>query len=206
MRNMFVSRSEAAAVIGTGAVALLAGSEAALASLPPGQWIGGTTVYFMTDQGVVVDTERLFCTVIDEAVEARIAHFALAEHSILTAGQYRNGFTYVLVPAFSAAHRSYALNAAGFANLDAQPVMGWVTGVAVDEIGVRPPKVFHGATGQAFEDAVLALYVCLPDGITAELDTVNLFTQGTGPEIVFPQTGFLAGDCLVDGEPARIGD
>lgn len=205
MRNLFVSSDEAADIIRGGDVALFAGSEAALASLPRGQWIGGTTVYFMTDHGGTVDSERLFCTVIDEAVEAHSSHFAPDFLNGLTEGQYRHGFTYVLVPAFSPAHDRYALDAPCFPKIYAQPVMGWVTGVPVSEIGTRAPKVFDGPTGQVFEDAVLALYVRLPDGIKARLDTINLFAQGAGPAVVFPETGFSARDCLVDGVPTRIG-
>jgi hypothetical protein len=206
MLNMFVSPDEAAAIIRSGAVAILAASEATLASLPSGQWIGGTTIYFMTDQGGVVNSDRLFCTVLDGTEEARCAHFPPAALGNLTAGRYRNGFTYLLMPAFSAAHRRYAMEAPSFAGLFTQPVMGWVTGGDVKAIGSITPKVFYGPTAQAFDNEVVVLYACLRDGISATVDTVNLFTQGLGPEIVFPQTGFTATHCKIDGVDARIAD
>ncbi|MEJ0046746.1 MAG: hypothetical protein WDN04_12005 [Rhodospirillales bacterium] len=191
MRNLFVTRAAAADIVRSGAVALFAGSEAALATLPTGTWIGGTTAYFMTEHGGAIDTERLFCTIIDTAVVARGAHFAPDALASLATGQYRNGFTYVLVPGQSAAHRRYALESLCFPDLFTQPVMGWVTGTPADDPNARAPKVFFGPTGEAFEDKMLALYIRLPDGIVAEVDTVNLFTQGFGPRNRLPAHRFL---------------
>jgi hypothetical protein len=206
MHNLFITPTEAADIIEAGSIALFAGSEEALAALPPGRWIGGTTAYFMTDHGGVVDAERLFCTVITDATEARISSFAPGEMDGLAAGQYRNGFTYVIMPAFSAAHQDYAMRASGFAGLDAQPIIGWVSGVQVKDFGLRQPKVFHGPTGRAFENALLAMHVALPDDLSAQLHMINPFTQGTGPTIVFPETGFSARECLVDGKLMRVAD
>lgn len=206
MRNLFLTQSEAAGIIRAGAVAVFAGSEQALATLPPGQWIGGTTIYFMTSAGGVVDTDHVFCTILDEALEARFAHFQAPSLSKLTAGQYGHGLTYLMVPAFSAAHQHFAVEAPSFPDLYQQPVMGWVTGVPFADIGSQRPQAFFGPSGEKFDDAVLALYLRLPERIRPVLDMVNPFTRGDGPDIVFPHTGFEARDCLIDGVPARIGD
>lgn len=205
MRNLFVTSAEACAIIRSGAIATFAGSEAALSLLQPGQWIGGTTVYFMTSQGGVVDSDRLFCTIIDAAVSARFACIASGDIPSVTTGQYENGFTYIMVPAFSEAHRHYAIEAPSFPDLYSQPLIGWVTGVPAEKIGQVPARVFFGPTGESFDDALLALYVELPEDLCAVTDTVNLFTQGYGPSIVFPRTSFSARDCLIDGVPGQIG-
>ncbi len=51
MRDMFLSTREASDLIASGVVLLAAGSAQALAALPRGKWIGGSTPYFMTAEG-----------------------------------------------------------------------------------------------------------------------------------------------------------
>ena len=139
-----------------------------------------------------------------EAVEARIATFANDTLPQVAAGRFANGFTCLLMPAFTETHRAYAVDGPAYPGLCDQPVMGWVAGVLLAEIGSRKPLVFDGRTGQAHEDAALAMHVRLPGGMAAELDIVNLFAQGGGPEIVFPADGFSAGPCTVDGKACNL--
>ena len=71
MNNAMMSVAEAAARISAGAVLVIAGSEAALAQLPKGNWIGGTTVYFVTETGGRMDAQNNFVTEIVAATDAR---------------------------------------------------------------------------------------------------------------------------------------
>lgn len=205
MQNLFLNPAEAAALIEGGATAVFAGSEEALASLPRGKWIGGTTVYFMTESGGAVDHENLFCTLIAEATNAKSVVLSPAELARIGEDRFSSGFSYVLLPAFSDAHRIYALEGPGWPGLYDQPIMGWVTGVHLSELGRRTPKVFDGATGQWHENAAAVLHVAVPEAHVPELDIVNLFTDGDGPALVFPGTGFSATECTVDGVPGNIG-
>ncbi len=199
MQNFFLRPDEAAQLVEDGAVAVFAGAEAALASLPRGRWIGGTTAYFMTEQGGLVDCERLFCTVISQASEAQSVVLPEAAVSGLTLGRFAPGFTYLLMPAFGAVHRRYAIEGPGLPGLFDQPVMGWVSGTHLDELGRRKPLVFDGWSGAALDDEAVALHVRLPEGVAAEMDIINLFVPGDGPAISFPETAFSAGSCTIDG-------
>jgi len=204
MKNLFISADEAAEHIRKGAVAVISGSEKVLAGLPKGQWVGGTTAYFMAPAGGTIDQERVFCTLIDEATDSRVAVLTPGELPGVVDGRFKNGFSYLLLPAFSEAHRRYSLDAAHYRGLYDQPIMGWITGVHLDELGKRSPKVFDGSTGQAHDNAAAVLRIELPEGVMADLDIVNLFTQGDGPSIVFPETEFGATACMIDGKPANL--
>jgi hypothetical protein len=206
MRNLFVSADVAANLIRAGQKLLIAGAEPALERLPHGTWIGGTTPYFMGPEGGVVAHDRVFCTVLDEAVDARVVALSPDDLPKVTGGRFGNGFTFILLPAFSAAHSRYALEGPKYRGLYTQPVIGWVTGVDLAEVGKSLPKVFDGSVGIAHDNAGLLMYVSLPDQMRAEVDIVNLFTQGSGDVIEFDVGGFSAYTCRVNGEAMMLAD
>lgn len=199
MENSLLTIAQAVAFIESGRVMLIAGSPKALAALPRGSWIGGSTPYFMTAQGGLCDHEHVFCTIIESAADCKIDVIAPGELAQITAGRFSNGFSYVLVPAFSEAHQGFAIEAPELADLYMQPLVGWVTGVDLAEIGKVAPVAVNGKTGEAHENAVLVMHVALAEGVFAEADIINLFQQGAGDDIVFSQSGFAAQNCLVNG-------
>jgi hypothetical protein len=204
MPNAFLTADETAALIRRGAVAVISGAEDLLAILPRGNWIGGTTVYFMTETGGTIASDRLFCSTMDRAISSRIGIIEPNALGQVTARRFKSGFTYVLMPAYSEVHHRYALEAASLPHLFEQPVMGWITGVHVEELGDRIPKVVDGRTGMAYADAGIALYVELPSDWAAEIDIINPFSQSDGPDIVFPETAFSCSACSIDGHTANF--
>jgi hypothetical protein len=199
MKNDLVSVEEASRLIESGAVLLIAGSEGSLARLPRGNWIGGTSVYFLTREGGLVDCERVFCTRITEARSCRIEILPPEDLSGLTTGQFPSGFTAILIPAFSRAHSVFALEAPRYEGVFDQPLLGWISGVHLDDLGTRKPKVFIGPTGEAHDEGAALLYVRLDAGTNADLDIVNLFRQGTEELVVFDTGGFTASTATVNG-------
>jgi hypothetical protein len=159
----------------------------------------------MTAEGGKVDDTHLFCTVIDEAADVRVAALSPESLTHIVDDRFEQGFTYLLLPAFSNVHRRYALDAAAIPAIYNQPIMGWVTGVHLSEIGKESPKVFNGLTGEFHDNRALVLHVGLKPGFEAEVNIVNLFDQGTGPAIVFPRTDLFGTDCTIDGKPANFG-
>jgi hypothetical protein len=204
MKNLFLTAGEASALVQSGAVVVIAGAEELLSALPRGNWIGGTTAYFMTERGGTVTADHLFCSVIERATKSHIATLEPRALPQVTTARYGNGFTYLLLPAFSEAHQRYAIEGPGFPRLFDQPVMGWITGVHLSDLGKRTPKVFDGQTGLSYENAGVALYVELPPTMVPDLDIINRFTPGDGPAIVFPETGFTAGSCAIDNRFANL--
>lgn len=206
MKNEVLTAAQAAARIRAGDVMVVAGAEELLAQLPPGRWIGGTSVYFVTDAGGVVERERLFCTTFPQAVSARPRHVAVAGLAGLAAGYRPNGFTMIMIPAFSDAHTEFAMKGQSYPGLFDQPLLGWITGVHLEEIGKRDPKVFDGATGTAHAEGAVLLHVELDATAQVDLDILNIFAQGDAPEttFVFAEDGFAARSATVQGKTVEL--
>ena len=103
-------------------------------------------------------------------------------------------------------HAEYANHARDFEDMFMKPIIGWVSGVHLDNLGKISPKVFNGATGACLDNAAVALHVTLPDEKIANIRILNLFKQGSGDVITFPDTGFHASDCLVNGVQTNFAD
>jgi len=204
MKNAFLSVEDAAALIASRAILFISGPERLLRSLPRGNWIGGTTSYFMTPEGGASREDRLFCTVFDDAVNARMAILPPDGLSGLTKHRFVHGFTCIVTPAFSTTLRRYAVDGPSLPGLYNQPVFGWVAGVHLDRVGQDVPMIFDGATGAASADGMAALWVALPETAEIDLDIVNLFAPGEGAGISFPAGGFDVTDCLIEGVPTNL--
>lgn len=202
MINEMLSVAEAAARIEAGDVMVIAGAEELLRALPKGNWIGGTTVYFVTNTGGAVVRDRLFCTIFPEASGAAPRHLDPSGLSGIAQGYAPSGFTMIMIPAFSVAHSDFAVEGASYPGLFDQPLVGWITGVHLDELGKRAPLVFDGATGIGYDEGAALLHVALPAGAVVDLDILNIFAQGDRRDLsfTFPEGGFSAHKANVDGE------
>jgi hypothetical protein len=207
MINALLSIEEASRHIAEGRAMIVAGDEAALARLPRGRWIGGTAAYFMTEAGGVEDRARVFCTELPEAIDVRVATLAPDRVDDLVADRFPHGFSAILIPAFSEAHRRFAMAAATIPGVFDQPLIGWIAGVHLDDLGRRTPKVFDGAAGAVVEDGAVVLHVSARESVTFDLDIVNLFTQGDDPAgtFVFPESGFAMRRAVVQGREVELG-
>ncbi|MBB4841483.1 hypothetical protein HNP52_004587 [Sphingomonas kyeonggiensis] len=204
MKNAFLTVEAVGAMITSGATLFISGPEALLRQLPRGKWIGGTTAYFILEDGGVSREDRLFCTCFDEAMDVRTAILSSDQLSGLVERRYDHGFTCVMAPAFSGALQRYAVEGPGLPGLYDQPVFGCVAGVRLDRVDTEMPKVFDGAAGTFSHDGLAALWVELPETIEVDLDIVNLFTVGVGSEFSFAEGGFEVAECLVDGRPTNL--
>lgn len=207
MNNRLCTLDEVLAYLQTGKSALLAGTEAQLRQVPKGAWIGGTIPYFVGQDGGQQDTERIFLTELPAPADACIVktYDVPGLQTLVTDGR-EGDVTFVILPAFSAVHQEFAVSAPEIPGMYMHPLIGWVAGVDVEEIGKVSPKVFHGPTGEAFADVGVALHMPCPAGTHARIDILNLFSPGDGPVIKFPATGFTVRDCTVDGQPMRLID
>ncbi|MGH1453457.1 MAG: DUF6976 family protein [Paracoccaceae bacterium] len=200
MKNAMMSVAETTQKIKQGAVLLLAGSEKALSQLPKGKWIGGTSVYFVTETGGRVDHDNIYVTEIEAATNARAVIYQGEDLPNLTMNRFDGGLTMILIPAFSTAHSDFAIHGAEYSGLFDQPLMGWITGIHLDDLGKATPKVFDGATGTMHEDGAAVLHVALDGGKAAELDILNLFEQDDDADVItFASTGFSATRAMVNG-------
>jgi hypothetical protein len=208
MRNEVLSVAETAERIRAGDVMVIAGAEGLLAELPAGRWIGGTSVYFVTETGGVVERGKLFCTTFVQAQAARSRHLGTAELQTIAEGYAPHGFTMIMIPAFSDSHTEFAMKGQSYPGLFDQPLLGWITGVHLDEVGKLRPKVFDGATATGHDEGAVLLHVELAADARVDLDILNIFAQGDAPEasFVFDDDGFSATTATVEGRKVRLAD
>jgi hypothetical protein len=189
----------------SGAHLLLAGSEQALRQLPKGNWIGGTTPYFMGQRGGVCTESQIFVTEVPGcAVEAQIAEYTVKNLPLLCTQAPQNGFSFLIIPAGSASHIAYAENAPAYEGMFEKPVVGWIAGVLTSCIGKVPPRVFSGISGRSSIEHAVVMHVALPQGKIAGLDIVNVFAPGSGDSFTFPASGFSTQQCLLNGKPTSF--
>ncbi len=188
-----------------GRVLLLAGDEAQLARLPPGKWIGGTAANFMTAEGGVTDLAGIFTTDVTEYA-SNVEVCSYSQNEIATIGSHypANGFTVLIVPGLTDIHGKFARDVQDYPGVFNAPLVGWISGVQVDEIGRRQPKVFCGSNFGSTDSAV-AMHISLPDQLMASLDIINLFHQGSDEIIQFDSMGFeTTGDCHIGEKTASL--
>lgn len=207
MKNAMMTVAQASVAIESGKVLVVAGSQESLSQLPKGRWIGGTTVYFMTDTGGCTDRKNLFVTEIDSATSARPVFYATQDLSTLAQGRCDHGLSVIIIPAFSTAQEEFALNAPRYPGLFEQPLMGWISGVHLDDPETIRPKVFDGATGTFHTDGAMVMHMGLPPHKVADIDILNIFeADETGDEIVFEAPGFTARTAIVNGHRVDFAD
>jgi hypothetical protein len=202
MPGRLYTLTEAAEAISSGAPLLIAGDEELLTQLPEGRWIGGTIPYFMTAEGGQVNRDLVYVdTLPAQVTDVSVHSYAAADLDRLPKDAFDNGFSVIIVPANSAAHASYAADAAEYPGLFDRPVVGWVSGVHLNDLGTATAKVFAGSGSRMSSDDAVVMHVELPEGVLASAEIVNLFRQGSGPNLSFDTTGFVQHTVLVEGLP-----
>lgn len=181
----------------------VSGDESLLSQLPKGNWVGGTIPYMMTDEkGGLMTRDRLLVQQLphDEQTPSRVSVYDEQTVARMPEDEPANGYTLLMIPAFSEVHMAYGKDAPTFKDIFSHPIVGWVTGIHLDDLGKQKPKVFNGRTGEAYSDKAIALHVPLPEGKTAVVDIVNIFERSESPDIRFETEGFTVTDSLIDGE------
>ena len=169
---------------------------------------GGTIPYFVTpDNGGEVSQELIFVTDISEVASA----VTVAVYDQNTLGKVYtdaegSGFSFIIVPAASQVHASFALNAPNYTNFGSRPLIGWVSGVHLNDLGKVTPKVFDGSTGKAYEQEAVVMHVILAAGKTVDVGIITFFEQGDGDILTFPRDGFSVSDVMVNGVKENFAD
>jgi hypothetical protein len=205
MRLMTVA--EVRSLISKGRPLLLAGAEPLLRQLPRGCWLGGTIPYFMTDEGGVQSDTKLFVTEFPSAcAEAVVRRYETDELQQIPGDYPSSGVSFVIMPAASPALSRFAREHANWPGFFERPLVGWVSGVALEDLATQKPKVIDGKTGLVSEDGAGVLHLSLPRGLVARVEIINLFKAGQGDVITFDHEGFTATDCRVNGQLRALAD
>jgi hypothetical protein len=205
MSKVLHTATEVAELIKSGKTLALAGDQSVLAKLPRGSWIGGTTPYFIGDAGGTCSRDLIHVTDMPPGTrEVRIARYDA--HTIDRV--YEDGatadFSLIMIPAQSATHLRFALHAPSFSRFAHRPLIGWITGLHLDDLVRGAAQIIDGQSGDQMADGALVMHVRLPDTQVAELDIVNIFETGDGPEVQFARDGFEAREAVVGGETVNL--
>jgi hypothetical protein len=208
MKPVIYEQNAVAAMIAAGKKLLLAGDEKALSDLPPGAWIAGTIPYFMGEQGGVFTQDHIYVTELPPYVlntEVKIYDESNIHQIYNDAPQH--GFSVIIIPASCPTHFAFALKAPRFTGFASRPLIGWIAGTALNEQNVTvTPRVFDGTKGRDLTNGAVVLHVELPDSKQVEIDIVNIFEQGDGDTITFPEDGFSATKVMINGQVKNIAD
>ncbi|NMA37299.1 MAG: hypothetical protein GX942_03220 [Papillibacter sp.] len=108
---MFLTLDDTIKLINQNKLLHIAADESLLSKLPKGKWIGGTTPYFITNEGGVTCKDRLFVNVFDFAVNYKIKTYDKEGVLKLTDDAYDNGLCLLLMPFASEVAVKYAKEA-----------------------------------------------------------------------------------------------
>ena len=196
-----LSLEETKDLISQGKLLLIAGVEELLSQLPEGNWIGGTIPYFMDQEGGKFSKEVLFVDVLPANCKPREIKFYNKETLGMIPKDYpTNGASFVIVPGLSKLHQEFANSVGALKGIFNRPLIGWISGVDLDDLGKVTPKVFSGIHGESSEEKLIIMHVDLDDDYYAEVDIINLFEPGNGDEIRFVADGFQVKEAYINGE------
>ena len=195
------------AMIVSGKNLLLAGDEKTLRNLPRGSWIAGTIPYFIGEQGGEFTQDKIHVTELPAyVVESQVKIYDEKNIHNIYSEAPQHGFSVIIIPASCQTHFTFALKAHSFPNFATRPLIGWISGVFLNELGKITPKVFDGAQGKALENGAVVLHVKLPPAKLVDVGIVNIFEQGNGDTITFPQDGFSATEVLINKQKKNFAE
>ena len=196
---------EASQLIRKGQRMFISGEESLLSRLPKGEWAGGTIPYFMTEDGGMCAQDKVQVAVLPDFVTGTTVQlYGAAELGRIPVDYTRNGFSYIVIPGMTEAHQTFAKDCSTWHGVFNRPLVGWVAGSHLDNLGKTQAKVVNGQTGEVSGSKAVVMHVDLPAGKYAQVNIINLFQQGSGDVITFPTVGFEARECFVNGRPQNL--
>ncbi len=208
MERKLYTIEEAVRLILTGSKLVITGDETALNRLPKGNWIGGTIPYFMdVSQG---QESRDMVFIEDQSVNAidfAIKVYNPSNQDQIASTGFENGYTIVIIPYNSKSHIDFSHYSLSYPNIFQNPIVGYIAGMHLDELGKRTAKVYNGQTGDKFEEGVVAMNIKLPANKIGRIEIVNIFNQDKNSDIItFPKDGFKQDKCFINGVERNFAD
>lgn len=194
-------------MINKGEVLFLSGDERALKNLPRGKWIAGTIPYFMSERGGLLTHDEIQVVKLPSMItDFTIKTYSTNELKNIPKDYLSNGFSYIIIPAFSDAHIAFAKDCSTYDGLFNNPLVGWVSGFDLEDLGKTSAKAINGLTEETTDSKAVVMHLSLPTDKQVKLNIINLFKQGNGDTITFKTTGFEIKDCIVNGETINFSE
>jgi len=154
---MLITFEEASKLINDGKLLHIAGAGNLLKKLPKGNWIGGSTECFMTEEGGVFTDGLLLATELT-CDSFSLKSYGANEIGNVAADAYSNGFSIMIMPFESAVYEAYAKNTAGCDGVSVKNIVGWASGLNLGIIGQTPVTAI-GAPKAVYPDRAVALHL-----------------------------------------------
>ncbi len=225
MKRQLYTLNEVTKFIKEGRKMVLSGGEKILSKLPKGNWIGGTSTFFMnTDKGVSTRNMIFVDDLTEVAEDFNIVLYDEKNIKKIAIESFYNGFTVLILPIDSKVFEEFSLHSLSYDEIFNNPVVGFVEGVLEEEVvedydkqGATQseasynetfyPTVFDGKTGKRYTDKAVAIHIELPDNKVARAEILNVETIDKNSKgIVFPKTSFTQSECVINGEKQNIAD
>ncbi|MDP4197469.1 MAG: hypothetical protein Q8940_20655 [Bacteroidota bacterium] len=186
---------------------ILAADEKLLDLLPKGNWIGGTIPYFMSDDGGVFTKEKIYTDELPAyAIDTIIKFYDTTSITGITSDEFDNGYTMLIIPAFSQLHTDFAENSHKYKDIFNHPLIGWISGTDLSAMEYTSPKTYNGSLGEKSDSKAVAMHIKLPQNKIPSVDMINIFKQGEEDSIRFSTTGFNASECLINGQKVNLAE
>lgn len=199
--------NEVTNLINAGESLFISGDEKLIKQLPKGKWIAGTIPYFMSEKGgLLTENELQVVTLPKNITDLKIQSYDKNELKNIPKDYMNNGFSYILIPAFSDSHITFAKDCFTYDGLFDRPLLGWISGFNLANIGSVTAKVVNGQTGEMSDQKAIVMHCNLPADQYAKINIINLFTQGKGDTLTFTSTGFEVTDCMINGEKRNLAE
>ncbi|MGI6084120.1 MAG: DUF6976 family protein [Acetivibrionales bacterium] len=196
---MFISLEETKNLINEGKLLHIAADEELLRQLPKGNWIGGTTQYFITEDGGITSDNKLFVDEINFAVDFKMSEYDKNNIMDITKDAYHNGITILVIPFASDVAVHFSKEAPKSEDFLITPIVGWITGFNLQTDGTA--KVYNGFNGSEYDNKAVALHINLPDKKFASIGIINIFKYNQNADrIEFFEDSLSVKKCLVNGK------
>lgn len=198
--NELTNLQQAQAIIKTGKFLIIAGDEKLLRQLPKGNWIGGTTPYFMGANGGVQTYEQVFITELPSCftLEA-IDVYDSTQLSLITSKCSEHGITFVLMPAFSQICKVFEESVTELEGIFVKNIAGWVSGFDLSDANGKA-WVFNGKNGEAYDNRVVVMHTSLPADKIVEMKTANVYRPNNDITITFEETSTEVKEAIINGQ------
>ncbi len=208
MKQGLCTIEEVSEMIRNGDKLLLAGDKAPLSQLPAGEWIAGTTPYFILyPEQQVTSHDKIFAYRLPDFVEnIDIREYDVASIKNIYNDVPENGFTAMIIPFGAPIAAEFALHAPDYENFARRPVCGWISGQPLDVIMTEKSYAVAGAGHNFYDDKAVAMHISLPENKYAEIHIFNPFKQGNGDAIRFDYTGQVIKDAIINGAKQNFAD
>ncbi|MFX1274565.1 MAG: DUF6976 family protein [Promethearchaeota archaeon] len=186
---------------------LIAGDENLLKQLPKGKWIGGTIPYFMAEDGGLSTKDKMYVTELPDYIEdITIKTYNQDTISKIYVDDPDKTLSFIIIPASSSIHYYFALESPNFKGFATRALIGWISGIHLDDLGNETAKIMDGSSLSVYDDRAVVMHVRLPENKFPEIKILNIFEQGDGDAIEFLEDGFMAQEVQINGETRNFAE